>query len=73
MTIVLTAVFGRFFCGWACHLVALQDLARGLLEKFGRRPKPLRSRLLRWVPAIAFVYAFLWPVVYRLDRRTSDA
>ena len=65
VTIVLTAIFGRFFCGWACHLVALQDLARGLLEKFGRRPKPLRSRLLRWVPAIAFVYAFLWPFLYR--------
>ena len=66
VTIVLTAVFGRFFCGWACHLVALQDLSRALLERFGRRPKPLRSRLLRWVPAIAFVYAFLWPVIFRL-------
>ena len=66
VTIVLTAVFGRFFCGWACHLVAVQDLSRALLEKFGRRPKPLRSRLLRWVPAIAFVYAFLWPALYRL-------
>lgn len=66
VTIVLTAVFGRFFCGWACHLVALQDWARALLEKFGRRPKPLRSRLLRWVPAIAFVYAFLWPAIYRV-------
>ncbi|MEM7356411.1 MAG: 4Fe-4S binding protein, partial [Acidobacteriota bacterium] len=66
VTIVLTAIFGRLFCGWACHLVALQDLSRALLEKFGRRPKPLRSRLLRWVPAIAFVYAFLWPAIYRL-------
>ncbi len=65
VTIVLTAIFGRFFCGWACHLVALQDLSRALLERFGRRPKPLRSRLLRWVPAIAFVYAFLWPMIYR--------
>ncbi len=65
VTIVLTAIFGRFFCGWACHLVALQDLARALLEKFGRRPKPLRSRLLRWVPAIAFVYGFLSPAIYR--------
>jgi polyferredoxin/Flp pilus assembly protein TadD len=65
-TIVLTAVFGRFFCGWACHLVALQDLSRSLLAKFGRKPKPLRSRLLRWVPAVAFVYAFLWPAIYRL-------
>ena len=69
VTIVLTAIFGRFFCGWACHLVALQDWSRALLERFGRRPKPLRSRLLRWVPILAFVYAFLWPVIYRLVMR----
>jgi Flp pilus assembly protein TadD/ferredoxin len=68
VTILLTAIFGRFFCGWACHLVALQDLARALLEKIGRRPKPLRSRLLRWVPAVAFVYLFLAPALARLWR-----
>ncbi len=65
-TILLTAVFGRLFCGWACHLVALQDLCRWLLEKLGRKPRPLRSRLLRWVPVAAFAYMFLWPVAYRL-------
>jgi ferredoxin len=27
--IASTLVFGRWFCGWACHVVALQDLARG--------------------------------------------
>jgi ferredoxin len=26
----------------------------------------LRSRLLRWVPALAFFYMFLWPAAYRL-------
>jgi len=62
---MLTLVFGRFFCGWACHLVALQDLSRSLLERFGRRPKPLRSRLLRWVPLAAFVYSFLLPAWQR--------
>ena len=65
-TILLTAIFGRYFCGWACHLVALQDLSRWLLEKIGLRPVPLRSRLLRLVPPIAFVYMFLWPAAYRL-------
>jgi Flp pilus assembly protein TadD/NAD-dependent dihydropyrimidine dehydrogenase PreA subunit len=64
--ILLTAVFGRFFCGWACHVVALQDLSRWLLAKVGIRPRPLRSRLLRWVPAAAFAYMFLWPLAYRL-------
>ena len=61
-----TAVFGRWFCGWGCHLVALQDLCRWLLEKAGIRPQPLRSRLLAWVPIAAFGYMFLWPAAWRL-------
>ncbi len=64
--ILLTAVFGRFFCGWACHLLALQDASAWLLGKFGRRPKPLRSRLLRYVPWVIAFYVFIWPMVYRL-------
>ncbi len=64
--ILLTALFGRFFCGWACHLVALQDLCRWLLGKIGLKPKPLRSWALAWVPMAAFVYMFLWPAAYRL-------
>lgn len=63
--IAVTAVFGRFFCGWGCHLVALQDLSRWLLEKAGIRPVPLRSRLLLWVPAAAFLYMFAWPLLAR--------
>ncbi|MCK5378275.1 MAG: tetratricopeptide repeat protein [Acidobacteria bacterium] len=63
---LITAVFGRFFCGWGCHIIAMQDLCRWLLIKGGIRPKPLRSRLLRWVPLAAFVYMFVWPIVYRL-------
>lgn len=62
----LTAVFGRFFCGWGCHLVALQDLSRWLLIKAGFTPRPLRSRVLGLVPLAAFVYMFLWPAVYKL-------
>jgi tetratricopeptide (TPR) repeat protein/ferredoxin len=65
VTILLTAVFGRFFCGWGCHLIALQDLCRWLLIKVGIRPRPLRSRLLALAPPIAFVYMFLWPAIYR--------
>jgi ferredoxin/tetratricopeptide (TPR) repeat protein len=61
-----TAAFGRWFCGWGCHIVALQDLCLTLLKKAGIRPQPLRSRLLVWVPAAAFVYMFLWPAAWRL-------
>ncbi|MFT5051096.1 MAG: tetratricopeptide (TPR) repeat protein/ferredoxin [Chlamydiales bacterium] len=66
VAILATLVFGRFFCGWGCHMVALQDAARGLLMRMGIRPKPLRSRVLAFVPTIAFIYMFLWPAFYRL-------
>lgn len=61
-----TLVLGRFFCGWGCHVVALQDLCRSLLLRVGIRPRPLRSRALAWVPFLAFAYMFLWPAVARL-------
>jgi len=65
--IVVTGVFGRFFCGWGCHLIALQDLSRWLLIKMGIKPRPLRSRLLGLVPLIAFIYMFLWPAIYKVS------
>ena len=66
-----TAIFGRWFCGWGCHLVALQDLCRWLLAKLRIQPRPLRSRLLAWVPLAAFVYMFLWPALWRLGHGES--
>ena len=66
LLILSTLVFGRFFCGWGCHLVALQDLCRAAMLKIGIRPKPLRSRLLAFVPLLAALYMFVWPAVYRL-------
>lgn len=65
LAIVATAIFGRFFCGWGCHIVALQDLCSWLLGKIGIRPKPMKSKLLLWVPLLAFLYMFVWPGVYR--------
>jgi polyferredoxin len=55
LAIVSTAVLGRFFCGWACHVVALQDLSRWLLGKVGIRPKPVALGPLAAVPWLAFV------------------
>lgn len=65
LAILATAIFGRYFCGWGCHLIALQDGASWLLAKVGIRPRPLRSRVLLFVPAIAFLYMFVWPLVAR--------
>jgi polyferredoxin len=64
LMIVSTAVFGRFFCGWACHLVAYQDFARWLLLKLRiRPPRPVRSRLLPLVPLFAVYWLFARPLL----------
>ncbi|MBM4112668.1 MAG: 4Fe-4S binding protein [Phycisphaerae bacterium] len=61
LALLSTAIFGRFFCSWACHMLALQDLSAWLLEKCRIRPKPVRSRLLLAVPVGAMLYMFAWP------------
>ena len=66
LAILSTLVLGRWFCGWGCHLVALQDLSRWLLLKLRIRPGPLRAGLLATVPLVAFLYMFVGPVVYRV-------
>jgi polyferredoxin len=65
LSVLLTALLGRFFCGWLCHFVAYQDFAAWLLGRFGLRPRPVRSRLLGLVPFGAAFYMFLWPTVRR--------
>ncbi len=64
--LLATLLFGRFVCGWACHIVALQDLCGWALKKAGLRPRPFRSRLLVFAPLIAAGYMFLWPTAVRL-------
>jgi polyferredoxin len=56
-------VFGRWFCGWACHVVALQDASAWLLGKFGLRPRPVRSRLLVLAPWVVAGHMFAWPLI----------
>jgi tetratricopeptide (TPR) repeat protein/ferredoxin len=66
LAILATLIFGRFVCGWGCHILALQDLCGWLLKKMDLHPKPFRSRLLVYVPLGAALYMFVWPVAYRL-------
>lgn len=63
--VLATAVFGRFFCSWGCHVLALQDLCAWLLGKLRIRARPIRSRMLLAVPPIAMFYMFAWPQVAR--------
>ncbi len=59
-------MFGRFFCSWGCHILALEDLASWILNKFGIKPKPVRSRLLPLAAVAAIFYMFVWPTLVRL-------
>jgi tetratricopeptide (TPR) repeat protein/NAD-dependent dihydropyrimidine dehydrogenase PreA subunit len=63
-----TLFFGRFFCGWGCHILALQDLCSWILKKLRITPRPIRSRLLLVVPLAAMLYMFVWPQVTRVAR-----
>ncbi len=65
LAILSTLIFGRFVCGWGCHIVALQDLCAWMLKKIGLKPRPFRSRLLIFVPVIVALYMFVWPTVYK--------
>lgn len=65
LAILATLVFGRFVCGWGCHMIALQDFCAWLMGKFGLRPRPFRSRLLVFVPLLVALYMFVWPTVTR--------
>jgi len=65
LALLATALFGRFFCGWAYHMGALQDASAWLLRRVGIRPRPFRSRLLGYAPLLLALYLFVWPSVLR--------
>jgi NAD-dependent dihydropyrimidine dehydrogenase PreA subunit/tetratricopeptide (TPR) repeat protein len=65
LALLATFVFGRFVCGWGCHVVALQDWCAHLMKKVGVHPKPFRSRFLVLGPAALGFYMFVWPTLKR--------
>lgn len=72
LAILATLIFGRFVCGWGCHIVALQDFCAWLLKKIGLTPKPFRSRLLVYVPLVAALYMFVLPTILRAFTKPAD-
>src|ERR1043165_1948152 len=65
IAILSTVIFGRFFCGWGCHIVAVQDLCAWMMKRVGIKPRPFRSRLLVWAPVVLAIYMFAWPTIKR--------
>lgn len=63
LVMVGTLIFGRFFCGWGCHILALQDAAGWILDKLHIKRQPIRSRTLIWVPIGVMFYLFIWPQI----------
>lgn len=62
---ILSLIAGRFLCGWACHMGALQDFSGWLLRRMGVRPRMFRARLLGYVPLALAFYMFMWPTLKR--------
>lgn len=65
VALLATVLLGRFFCGWGCHIVALQDFCGWLMKKCGVHPKPFRSRLLVFAPLVLAFYMFVKPTLVR--------
>lgn len=66
LALLSTFIFGRFVCGWGCHIVALQDLCSHWMSRLGIRPRPWRTRLLLWCPLLLALYMFVYPTFERL-------
>lgn len=66
LVIVATLFFGRFFCSWGCHILALQDSCGWLMEKLRIPRTSIRSRTLVWIPFVVMGYLFIWPQILAL-------
>jgi polyferredoxin/tetratricopeptide (TPR) repeat protein len=65
LALLSTLILGRWFCGWGCHIVMLQDLCGWMMKKCGVRPRLFRSRFLMYVPLGLALYMFIMPAVHR--------
>lgn len=71
VVMLATLVFGRFFCSWGCHILALQDAAGWIMDKLRIKRQPIRSRTLIWLPVAVMFYLFIWPQIAQLFQGTE--
>lgn len=65
VTTLVTAVAGRFFCGWMCAFGSMQDLLYRLPRMFRRKSKPLQPKadfVFKWIKYILLfvIVVFVW-------------
>ena len=56
-----TLLFGRFFCGWACHFGAVQELSWVILQKLKITPNTVNSRLVTFLPIFILIHFYILP------------
>ena len=61
---LFTLIFGRFFCGWACHFGAVQELSWFILNKLNIKPKTIDSKLVTILPLIILLNLYIIPNVF---------
>ena len=61
LAFLTTLIFGRFFCGWACHFGAVQELCWWLLNKLNIKPKTVDSKLVTILPIVILLNFYIVP------------
>ena len=61
---LFTIIFGRFFCGWACHFGAIQEFCWFILKKLKIKPKTIDSKLITILPIIVLLNFYIIPNIY---------
>jgi len=61
---IFTLLFGRFFCGWACHFGAIQELCWYILKKLDIKTQTVNSSLVTLLPIIILFNFYIIPNIY---------
>ena len=68
LAFITTLIFGRFFCGWACHFGAVQELVWWLFKKMGITPRTVNSSLVTILPLFILLNFYISPnLAYALN------
>ena len=59
LAFTFTLLFGRFFCGWACHFGAIQELSWMIFKKLKITPKTIDSKLVTLLPLIILLNFYI--------------